>query len=158
MLACLVRELRSRLESLRASPEAATKATNMGWLQDGKWSYLQCSPAEKRLKVNPLLDPVTMETMHRQLARLEVLLQGEVIQKFTSTKAVAKLQENEKQATFLLEVSTLGNPAWEVHQILQALVGSAVLSLVGGQLKKATQRRSDLAQRLQKLVLGGNGV
>ena len=66
--------------------------------------------------------------------------------------------ETPGERTFLLEVSTLGNPAWEVHQILQALVGSAVLSLVGGQLKKATQRRSDLAQRLQKLVLGGNGV
>ena len=86
---------------------------------------------------------------------LLVNLQGDVIQKFHSTKRLQALEEDQAtMAQFFLSVSLRGDLATKVHETFVKLIGVSALQLVGLSMKRATLKRSPMAQQVARLAYG----
>ena len=156
LLACLIQQLRDRVAYMTADAEGVTKLQAAGWMNtDKQWTRQRWCHQAKKLVQHPEAGVMAHQDLMANIDFLLVNLQGEVIQKFHSTKRLQALEEDQAtMAQFFLSVSLRGDLATKVHETFGKLIGVSALQLVGLSMKRATLKRSPMAQQVARLAYG----
>ena len=116
------------------------------------WTFRAWVPAKKAL-ANTDQKPLgpdevcsLLDTIHKNANESTILL-------FASHRKLPT-EPTDKPVVFLLEISNRGPNADELHQALRQLTCNSIRGLVGVQMCQDTLRRSGLAQRLGREILG----
>jgi len=156
LLACLIQQLRERVNHMTENAEGIGKLQAAGWMNaDKHWTMQRWCHQAKRLVQHPEAGVMTHQDL---LAKLEFLLEnlkGDVIHKFHSTKRLDALEDEQATAAvFFLSVSLRGLVATQVHETFVQLIGVSALQLVGLSVKRATLKRPPLAQQVARMAYG----
>ena len=92
LLACLVRELLQRLQTVSATQEGRTPLLKAGWLTEDGWVYQRWNRKEKKLVVDKDRQPMTHDNAVRTLNALKQGLTGDVIQQFKATQGLEEIE------------------------------------------------------------------
>ncbi|OLQ10657.1 LINE-1 retrotransposable element ORF2 protein [Symbiodinium microadriaticum] len=156
LLACLVQQLRDRINHMTADAEGVAKLQAAGWLNaDKHWTRMRWCHQAKKLVQHPEAGVMQHQDLQAKLEFLLANLKGEVIQKFHSTKRLDALEDEQATAAvFFLSVSLRGALAAQVHETFVQLIGISALQLVGLSVKRATLKRPPLAQQIARIAYG----
>ena len=149
LLACMMKQLRDRINHMLSTQEGIRKLQTAGWLTaNQEWTrHKWCRPA-KRLVIDTEAPPVAHANLMESIDFLLANLRGDVVQKFHSTQNLGKMD------TFFLSISLRGPTAEQVHTRFTGLLGITALQLIGLSMKRATLQRSQLAQQVAALAFG----
>ncbi|CAE7243260.1 Pol, partial [Symbiodinium necroappetens] len=150
LLSCVIKEILSRLQTVTATEAGKGKLLAAGWINaEGHWVYQRWCQKSRRLVLDETRTPLSHDNAVRLLTTLRDSLTGDIIQKFSATHPLYKLEEaGHQSATFFLEVSLRGKESDAVHSMLLQLVNSTMTHLVGISVKRENGQRSKLAQQI----------
>ncbi|CAE7856746.1 Pol, partial [Symbiodinium microadriaticum] len=156
LLSCVIKEILSRLQTVTATEAGKGKLQTAGWINaDGHWVYQRWCQKTRRLVLDEARTPLSHDNAVRLLTTLRDSLTGDIIQKFSATQPLYKLEEaGHQSATFFLEVSLRGKESDAVHSMLLQLVNNTMTHLVGISIKRENGQRSKLAQQIAEMVAG----
>ena len=153
---CLILEIKSRATLVVEDETKIAQAIKMGWIkkEEGKepaWTSLVYDKNTKLEIPAPDLGPLLHSDLIQQLDRLLEGMDNHTLQRFHATRPLATEYQGEVVA-FLLEISNRGNPCQRMHHALVTLCQSSAMHLVGARLKRETQKRAPLAQKLMEML------
>ncbi|CAE7237125.1 Pol [Symbiodinium sp. CCMP2592] len=156
LLACMMKQLRDRINHMMGAQEGIAKLQTAGWLTPDKaWARHKWCGGAKRLIIDQEAEVMNHDTFLESIDFLLTHLQGDVIQKFSSAQNLAKMEESQTHtATFFLSVSLRGRVAVDVYNHFTKLMGITALQLIGLSMKRATLKRSQMAQMVAALAYG----
>ncbi|CAE7945894.1 Pol [Symbiodinium sp. KB8] len=157
LLSCVIKEILSRLQTVTATEAGKGKLQTAGWINaDGHWVYQRWCQKTRRLVLDEARTPLSHDNAVRLLTTLRDSLTGDIIQKFSATQPLYKLEEaGHQSATFFLEVSLRGKESDAVHSMLLQLVNNTMTHLVGISIKRENGQRSKLAQQIAEMAFRG---
>ncbi|OLP79705.1 LINE-1 retrotransposable element ORF2 protein [Symbiodinium microadriaticum] len=157
LLSCVIKEILSRLQTVTATEAGKNKLLTAGWINaEGHWVYQRWCQKSRRLVLDETRTPLSHDNAVRLLTTLRDSLTGDIIQKFSATHPLYKLEEaGHQSATFFLEVSLRGKESDAVHSMLLQLVNSTMTHLVGISVKRENGQRSKLAQQIAEMAFRG---
>ena len=160
LLACLIQQLKERVNYMTAGPEGITKLQAAGWMNmDQNWTKQRWCHQAKALVQHPEAGVMSNQDLLAKLDYLLVNLKGEVIQKFHSTKRLQALEEEQATtAAFFLSISLTGAVATQVHETFVQVIGVSALQLAGLSMKRATLKRPQITQQVARIAYGREGV
>eukprot|EP00439_Symbiodinium_sp_Y106_P055896 s375_g7.t2 len=156
LLACMMKQLRDRINHMLSTQEGTRKLQTAGWVMASQeWTRHKWCRQAKRLVIDTEAPPVAHTSLMESIDFLLANLRGDVVQKFHSTQNLGKMEAAQTHtATFFLSISLRGPTAEQVHTRFTSLLGITALQLIGLSMKRATLQRSQLAQQVAALAFG----
>eukprot|EP00439_Symbiodinium_sp_Y106_P048415 s2209_g6.t1 len=156
LLACMMKQLRDRINHMLSTQEGTRKLQTAGWLTaNQEWTRHKWCRQAKRLVIDTEAPPVAHASLMESIDFLLANLRSDVVQKFHSTQNLGKMEAAQTHtATFFLSISLRGPTAEQVHTRFTRLLGITALQLIGLSMKRATLQRSQLAQQVAALAFG----
>ena len=156
LLRCMLVELKNRASRMVENPESKAKLVAAGWLQvtEGRepmWNPMMWNRTEAKEVLVPDLGPLAQSDALNQIDKLLEGMDSVTLQRFHSTKPLADEYRSE-MACFLLEISNRGTMATRLHQAMSSLCQSSVMFLIGARLRRETQKRSPMIDRMSKVL------
>eukprot|EP00439_Symbiodinium_sp_Y106_P014761 s3626_g2.t1 len=156
LLACMMKQLRDRINHMLSTQEGTRKLQTAGCLTaNQEWMRHKWCRQAKRLVIDTEAPPVAHASLMESIDFLLANLRGDVVQKFHSTQNLGKMEAAQTHtATFFLSISLRGPTAEQVHTRFTSLLKITALQLIGLSMKRATLQRSQLAQQVAALAFG----
>ena len=156
LLKSLVLEMKTRLEHLVSTQGQVEKLQKLGWVKvnEGRppsWLPLVYNQETKTETAHPTLGCLEHEDLMKALDTLQMHMNGQIMQRFHSTRPLAAQYKGEMLA-FMLEISLRGPEEQKVHEALVSLCHVSAWFSIGARLRMETPKRSPLANRLQKML------
>ena len=153
---CLLVELKNRATQMVENPELRAKLVTTGWLQvkDGQepmWNPMMWSRTEEKEILVPDQGPMAQSDALSQIDKLLEGIDSLTLQRFHSTRPLTDDYRSE-MVCFLLEISNRGTMATRLHQALVTLCHSSVMFLIGARLRRETQKRSPVIDKMSKVL------
>ena len=153
---CLLVELKNRATQMVENPELRAKLVTAGWLQvkDGQepmWNPMMWSRTEEKEILVPDQGPMAQSDAISQIDKLLEGIDSLTLQRFHSTRPLTDDYRSE-MACFLLEISNRGTMATRLHQAMVTLSHSSVMFLIGARLRRETQKRSPVIDKMSKVL------
>ena len=147
---------KTRLDHLVSTTEQVERMSKMGWVKpnDGKLPSslpLVYNPETKEEVPHKGLGPMEHQDALKALDTLLTHLNGQIMQRFHSTRPLAAQYKGEMLA-FMLEISCRGMEAQQVYEALTSLCHLSAWFAIGARLRLETPKRSPLATRLQQML------
>ena len=159
LIKCLLAEWVARLDIMTKDAETVKKMEAQGWVKvqsetELQWNFQQWNMQTRQLELDASRPTVGHSTMVQTAHNLQALVNSEadkLIHRFHSTR---KLTESVTGDTmpFLLSVAMRGSKAQQAHDILNDLMGSAALRLVGVRIRGERMNLQPLAQHIAKMA------
>ena len=159
LIKCLLAEWVARLDLMTKDAETVKKMEAQGWVKvqgeaELHWNFQQWNMQTCRLELDANRPPVGHSTMLQAANNLQTLVNSEterLIHRFHSTRKLTETVVGDTMP-FILSVAMRGTKAQQAHDILNDLVGSAALRLVGVRIRGERPNLQPLAQHIAKMA------
>ena len=153
---CLLVELKNRATQMVENSELRAKLVTAGWLQvkegqEPMWNPMMWSRTEEKEILVPDQGPMAQSDAISQIDKLLEGIDSLTLQRFHSTRPLTDDYRSE-MACFLLEISNRGTMATRLHQAMVTLCHSSVMFLIGARLRRETQKRSPVIDKMSKVL------
>ena len=115
------------------------------------WNPMMWNRTEAKEVLVPDLGPLAQSDALNQIDKLLEGIDSVTLQRFHSTRPLADEYRSE-MACFLLEISNRGTMATRLYQAMSSLCQSSVMFLIGARLRRETQKRSPMIDRMSKVL------
>ena len=125
--------------------------TKNAWLvHKHGWSYQKWCPQLRKLVADTAKKEIPLQAMCQHLSEMRKLMDGGDSSQVCGQQSYDNRDvggHRKVDTAFLLEVSTRGDKASTLFELLKALDGSSIWQVVGAQMKRVTLRRSGLGRQ-----------
>ncbi|CAE7373183.1 unnamed protein product [Symbiodinium sp. CCMP2456] len=154
LLKSMLAAIDERMTVLDKNPDALDKATKAQLLTEQGWTFKRWDHQAKQLVVDDTKVPINAQDMRKILQEIFELIHEDTILKFASHRGLKEDHVDDKTAVFLMEISVRGEKADRLFFLFARLAHSSVWHTLGSQMRRATLRRSGLAQRVARDIFG----
>ncbi|CAE7713286.1 unnamed protein product [Symbiodinium sp. CCMP2456] len=154
LMQSMLQELQKRMQREIATEATKAALLQKGWIdKDGNWVYLRWDRSTKQLIQDPGRSPLQHSEAIRLLSWMMKELHGDIIQRFSSTPGLQKVETMVVPAsTFHLEVALRGQTSLEMYEAFSTFSASAATHLIGVSIKKDNLHQSKLAKQLADIT------
>lgn len=154
LMQSMLQELQKRMQKEMATETTQAALLKKGWINsEGNWVYLRWDRTTKQLIQDPNRPALQHTEAIRLLSWMMKELHGDIIQRFSSTPGLQKVEAMTVPAsTFHLEVSLRGQTSLEMYEAFSTFSANAATHLVGVSIKKDNLHQTKLAKQLADIV------